>query len=119
MVAPTVVDVGENLAANGGPGSLGDFRVQVFHVTPDDATDTDLSLTGVELSHVCWFTWCVMDTTNTAAADAEHVWLDQAVDATKKCVVVASNALTFTRVATGDGTLGLVDKDYIITLYGY
>ena len=118
MAAPTVTEVTNLLAGLGGPGSGGDPIMKTYKVVPASATDVDLSLTGVTLTHVLGMTWAVMDTTNTALADSEHLWIDQALDATKNCIVVASNALTITRVGTGTSPV-LISKVYVITLFGY
>ena len=118
MAAPTVTQVSSLLAGVGGPGAGGALSFQTFKVVPATATDIDVSLTGVLLTHVLGMTWIVTDTTNTALADSEHLWIDQALDATKNCIVVASNALVVTRVGTGTSPV-LISKVYTITLLGY
>ena len=118
MAAPTVTKISDNLAANGGPTSGGDFKIEFFKVVPASATDQDLTCTGVTLSHVFGMLECAMDTTDTAAANSEKLWIDEALDSTKNCIVVSGGSVTVKRALADTGG-ALISKVYVIGLVGY
>lgn len=119
MAAPTVTKITDNLGANGGPGGAGGGQKrETFKVVPASATDADLTVIDVTLSHITDMNWIVMDTTDTTAADSEHLWIDQALDSTKNVLVVSGGSVTVKRALSDTGG-ALISKVYVITFIGY